>query len=291
MRTLTPGLYTDVDKATYLSDPCPRPSLSSSIAHVLVTRSPAHAWAAHPRGGGRRFSDENEAMVRGTLIDSLLLGGDTEIVGVDVDDWRTKAAREAKEAAVAAGKLAVKQRDLESAQLAAERISAQLARRGVLLDGTNQITAVWDEGGVTCRARLDHWCPDRAVIYDLKTTRDANPATFARSMISYGYDIQHAAYLSAMETLHPDLAGRLHMEFLVAETEPPYGVSVVRPAGNMRSRGAYYWQHAVTEWGKCVSAQAWPDYSADCVEVSAPPWAMAEMEAAMLGGGSPGLPF
>ena len=37
----------------YLSDPCPEPSLSRSIADILMAQSPLHAWCAHPRLGNK----------------------------------------------------------------------------------------------------------------------------------------------------------------------------------------------------------------------------------------------
>src|SRR4051812_44666757 len=103
-----------IAKNEYLSDPCERPSLSSSIASLMLQRSPAHAFAAHPRLGGHR-SDPTEAMLNGTLIDSLLCGGDTEIIESPYDEYRTKEAREWRDATAATGKLAVKRKELEHA--------------------------------------------------------------------------------------------------------------------------------------------------------------------------------
>ena len=50
---LDAGIH-DIPPREYHADPCPAPSLSRSIAKLLVERSPAHAYAAHPRLGGPR---------------------------------------------------------------------------------------------------------------------------------------------------------------------------------------------------------------------------------------------
>jgi len=38
-----PGIYRDMSSEEYLNDPCPAPSLTQSIAKVLIARSPLHA--------------------------------------------------------------------------------------------------------------------------------------------------------------------------------------------------------------------------------------------------------
>lgn len=285
---MDPGFHR-IAKAAYLADPCERPSLSASIAHLLVSRSPAHAWSAHARGGATR-KDPTAAMTNGTLVDSLLLGGDTEVVESPYDEYRTNEAKAWRDATVAAGKLPVRAKEYGYAKRAVTAIEAGLAAKGILLDGDNQVTAVWEEQGVLCRGRFDHLKLADGIIYDLKTTENAHPSAVARSMASYGYAVQHAAYVRAVETLRPDLAGRVRMLFLFVETEPPYATLLAHPDGTMRALGEFGWRKAVTTWGACLKAGKWPDYGAVEVEIPAPQWAMAEVEGA-LAGGSDGISF
>ncbi|WP_242401117.1 hypothetical protein [Acetobacter okinawensis] len=44
----TPGIY-DLPEAQYHADPCPTPSLSNSVARILLDESPMHAHFSHPR--------------------------------------------------------------------------------------------------------------------------------------------------------------------------------------------------------------------------------------------------
>ena len=43
------AIHTDISAEAYHADPAPEPSLSSSVAKILVNLSPAHARIAHPR--------------------------------------------------------------------------------------------------------------------------------------------------------------------------------------------------------------------------------------------------
>jgi hypothetical protein len=49
MNITKPGIYRDFPTAHYFADPCPEPSLSQSVAKILVEQSPLHAFQAHPR--------------------------------------------------------------------------------------------------------------------------------------------------------------------------------------------------------------------------------------------------
>jgi hypothetical protein len=271
-----PGLYDGIPFAEYLAD-ADGPRLSHSLAHLMLSRSPRHAWAAHPLLGNLRVDDRTEERDRGTLLHSLLLGGGfSEVVAiVDADSWRTKAAKERRAEIEEEGRIAVLAPTFEKAREVADGINESLLEigfAGVRSDWREEVTATWHEGGVECRGRMDLLFEPR--ILDLKIVRSANPNAFARSMLGYGLDIQHAAYVSAVEHLIPELAGRVRMEFLLCEPFPPYAVCRVHPAGSMRSLGETKWARAVKLWGECLSSGKWPGYGA--AEVEAPQWALSD---------------
>src|SRR3990167_1259095 len=92
------GIVDGLPIADYIKDPAPQPSLSASLAHVLLTRSPKHAWLAHPRLNPAWEPDESEARQDiGTIVHALLLEGDaSRVVVIEAEDYRTKAAKEAR---------------------------------------------------------------------------------------------------------------------------------------------------------------------------------------------------
>lgn len=298
-----PGLHRGVPKDVYMGDSFSLvPTLSASIAKLVVNRSPAHAWSAHPKGG--RFRGESsDSMNTGTLLDSLLLGGDTELVTLPEhlpdakgklvptnDKFLLGSAKQWRDDQVAAGKLPVDRRDLEHARNAVGIIRENLARDGVILDGQNQITALWNEGDVACKGRFDHWSEERLTIYDLKVVECAHPDAVARKMIDFGWDIQAAAYTRAVETVHPEYAGRVRFVVLAVEPKPPHEVLVRGLAGTMRALGEWKWTQAVKAWDACLRERRWPGYTGMETGIEAPPWALAKMEQG-LAGGSEGISF
>lgn len=263
---------------------CERPSLSASIASTLVARSSLHAWQQHPRLGGSGKT-ATKAMDAGTVVHKLILGAGRDLCAIDAPDYRTKAAQTARDEARARGDVPILADDLEEARRAADAIRARFADRGILFDGAAEVAIAWTEAGpdgpVECRCMVDHLREPQGVIYDLKTTRNASPDVFERSMVEHGYDIQYTAYCRALAALRPDLCGRIDMLFLCAELEPPYAVMIGRPSGDLEALGAKRWERAVRTWGRCLTEGRWPGYEG-ISPLHAPMWAIQREEYAEL---------
>jgi hypothetical protein len=229
-----PGVY-EIPAAQYHRDPCPEPSLSSSIAKKLCLASPAHAAYAHPRLTADAVEEEAEALDVGTAAHAILLEGVRNVVIIDAKDYRTNAAKEARDAARLAGKtplLAARWRDVEN-MIAAARLQLDHHVDGAAMftHGEPEQTLIWVERldddpatDVWCRARLD-WLRDGA-IDDYKTTSaTANPETWTRTMFSAGHDIQAAWYLRGLRAI-AGLDDAI-FRFAVQEMYPPYVLSVI----------------------------------------------------------------
>ena len=292
---MKPGLYPEITHDAYLADPCDSPSLSSSCAHAIVSQSPLHAWHGHPKLGNGERGESTSEMDFGTLMHALVLGGGgPNIVSVEADDWRTKAAKEARDAARAAGKLPVLARKLEPALKLADTLRGRLAAKGIKFEGQSEVTAVWRKDGVLCRARFDHMLTVRPVIYDLKFLNCADPVAFGATAARSGYDIQRAAYVEAYETLLPAAAGRVEFIFIVVESSPPWPFSLIQADGSMRELGERRWKRGREVWARCLESGTWPSYSNDVVSVGVPEWALSQDMAAQmqgLSGGSAGVTF
>lgn len=269
----------DVTEDEYHADPCAAPSLSASIATLLVDRSPLHAWQAHPKLGGVRRAP-TAAMDRGTLIHKLLLGKGAEAAIIDAPDYRTKKAQQQRDDARGVGKAPVLASLYSDALATAGVLLKRLADFDVTLGGESEVVVTWEEdsphGPVTCRGMFDHLEGD--VIYDLKTSRSAHPRACSRHVVEYGYDVQHAAYLSALEALRPELQGRAVFVHLFVELEPPFGVYPCRLDGVLREYGERRWGRAVETWAKCLATNEWPGYSPGIEWLAAPSWLLARMQ-------------
>lgn len=278
------GRFLDCTTAQYHADPCETPSLSASIATEMIQRSPLHAWQMHPRLGGVR-REATDATNGGTLHHALLLGAGAEQLAVlDVNDFRTNAAKAVRDEALAAGKTVIKKADFDEAQNAVEKIKERMAALGIVLDGTSEEKVEWveeteEDGFVICRGMLDHLIIKfdpvaQATVYDVKTIRSADLRTIRRHIFDYGYEIQEAAYRSAVGAISPEARGRIDFVFLFAEIDPPYAVTPIRLEPRWTAIGEMKWERAVRTWARCLKTKTWPAYVEAITQIDAPPWAL-----------------
>jgi len=277
------GRFLDVTPEQYHRDPCERPSLSASIATELVQRSPLHAWQIHPKLGGLRRT-ATEALTDGTLIHALLLGaGEERIAVLNVSDFRTNFAKAARDAALLAGKAVVKAADYEAAKEVVEILKKRIAKLDIAFDGVSEQAIEWteptDDGEVLCRGMLDHLvlrcgAVTTATVYDVKTIRSGDDRTVQRHILDYGYDIQDAAYRSAVGAVVPEACGRIELVFVFVELEPPYEVRADPLNGMFRHIGRSKWDHACRVWARCLATKNWPGYSGRITDIEPPPWAL-----------------
>lgn len=262
--------FLDVSTEAYHKDPCETPSLNPSTAAKFIESCALHAWQEHPRLGGKN-SEHTTATTDGTVLHALLLGAGLEQIAIiDVDDFKTKAAREERDAAVAKGKCVVKTEDFIVAQKAAEVIKARLKNDfGLEMTGQSEQKLEWTEetteGPVLCRTMLDHFITNfdhttEITIFDLKKIRSADPHTCQNQIREYSYDLKAAAHISAMGKICPEAVGRIHYRWLFVEYEPPHVVTPLYPDGQMRLLGDLKWERACRLWAKCLRTNTWPGY-------------------------------
>lgn len=271
---LTTGIYADVPDSVYHGDPCGgQPVLSASIAKLLINDTPLAAWSEHPLLGGRS-KQQTEPMIRGSILDALLARGGAEFEELPFEEFRTKEAKAARDAAKKAGKIVFRAGELAAWKSKAKAIKRSLGNRGFDIDAFDkQITLVWEERAsdgtpVLCKGRLDYLRD--LEIADLKTTEDLSDRALINKVLAFGYHIQRAAYLSAMDKLHPADAGRHKFNFYFASPNPPYQTRRAGLGGTFAQLGRVEWQRAVDTWAACLKSQQWPDWQD--VELEAPAW-------------------
>jgi hypothetical protein len=252
-----------------------RDGFSSSLAKLLIERSPAHAKAEYRKPATKE-------MDRGSVVHRLVLGAGKDFEVLHFDSFRTNAAKDARDKARAAGKVPILEEAFAEANVIAESVRVQLLERGITLDGESEIAIEWHEdsahGPVLCRCMLDHlWLGDGRIL-DLKITGNAAPNAVERNAESMGYAIQEAAYRRALVALEPGLAGRVDFLFAFAEAEQPYAMNIARGDGMFREIGERRWLRAVETWARCMAEDNWPAYGAGVNPLSPPPWALAKEE-------------
>lgn len=255
------------------------PSLSSSIAHIILSRSPLHAWFAHPRLNPHYRAEESAEFDYGTAAHSLLLEGDESgLVVVEADDWRTKAAKELRDAARAAGKTPLLARQIAKVRAmvkAAQQAVADSEIAGAFEGAIAEHSIYWQEGEIRCKARPDLINDTMRLILDYKTCANAEPDAFMRAGLSYGYDIQEAFYRRGMKALGRDY----NFVFLAQEKEPPYACSLVALDPAMQDMAERKVSFALASWQSCLKANRWPGYPNRIAYISPPAWYAAQAEA------------
>lgn len=246
----------NMSEAAYRADPCERPSLTQSLANVLLSRSPWHAWRERSTP-----SESTEAQNEGTIVHALVFGGDDRIAVLDVKDYKTHAAQQLKKAAIAEGKIPVKAAAMDEYTASAETIRTALRSMDPgfeLRKAKAGRVAIWEQDGVLCRGRVD--CMVGSCIYELKTIERATDDSIERAIRDHGYHVQRAAYVSAAETIEPTMAGRIDYVLVFAEKETGQVVPV-EMSGELAELGLRRWKRAVDAWGRCLRAGRWPGYA------------------------------
>ena len=110
---------------TYLGDPAPEPSLTSSLVRDLLRTAPRKVWQNCSRLNPDYQAAKKDIFDLGSAAHALFIGEGDEIVVVNENDWRKKAAQEAKAAAYAAGKTPIKRNDMRRVEAMAEAAKKQ----------------------------------------------------------------------------------------------------------------------------------------------------------------------
>lgn len=279
-----PGIYPDFPEADYFRDPCPVPSLTQSVAKILLEQSPLHAWHAHPRLNPDFRRDEDTKFDVGNVAHKLMLGRGKDIEIFDAPDWNAtgmgKGAKselhEKRDAARAAGKVAVLRKTVTRAERMVAAAREQMEHRGLahlFRDGDGEVVAAWHEGDIWLRQLIDWLTPDRLTFADFKTTdMNAAPHQIPRMMVNAGWPIQAAMGERGLNVIDPKNAGRRKFYFVVQETERPYALNVVEITEGALTMGRKQLDMAVTMWRHCFKTDRWPCYPAEIVRPEYPGW-------------------
>jgi hypothetical protein len=272
-----PGVYYDIAAADYHADPCEEPSLSSSIANLLLTKTPAHARIAHPKLNPDFARSTNAAMDLGSVAHEILLGKGAGFEISPFDDYRTKEARTWRDDVLARGLIPIKAGDHARAQQMAKAVHERVARTaeaaGVFWLGRPETVIVWRDNDTMCRAMIDWLYPDFSQVYDLKTTGSGLGNRALQSKIASGLDVQAAFYLRGLEHVMPDHAGRFVLRWVFVEDEEPFESRIIELDATTRALGERKCSWAIETWKRCLWANDWPGYPRKIERLEYPAWA------------------
>ena len=154
--------------------------------------------------------------------------------------------------------------------------------RFAFVKGKGERTLIWQEGSIWCRARCD-WIRRTGrngrtrEIWDFKTTEgSAAPQSWAGGQLfNLGGAIQAAFYCRGAMALYKR---PVIFRFVVAELDPPHGVSVISLAPEAMELANFQCEMAIEAWSWCQKQNTYPGYAARTFSADPPAWLAREIE-------------
>jgi exodeoxyribonuclease VIII len=151
------------------------------------------------------------------------------------------------------------------------------ARKLVEAPGRAEHSVYWIDKatGELCRCRPDKWL-DNGVILDLKTTEDASPEGFAKSIANWAYDVQDPFYCDGIQAA----TGKAPRAFIFLAVEKgarvvegqPLGVAVYQLDEASRELGRAKYREDLMVYSQCKKNDVWPCYGDKIQSISVPQW-------------------
>jgi hypothetical protein len=230
-------------------------------------QSPYHYWSrfVNPQ---RPLVQPTAAMRFGSLVHCVVLEPDETSKRYGVCGPRnTKAGKEQAEQMASAGIEAVTASDMLTANCMADAVRQHPYAAALLVDGKAEQSFWWTDTatGMRCKCRPD-WYYGSTVV-DIKTTTDASPQAFARSVATFAYHVQAAHYLAGLH-------GAERFVFVAVEKTYPHAVAVYELDADALALGRTTRDNALDVIAGCQAAGVWPGYSDTIIQtISLPKWA------------------
>jgi hypothetical protein len=271
-----------MDNAAYHAHP------AVSKSHLdLVAKSPLHYWSRY-LDPNRVVPEPTPAMAIGSAVHTHVLELDQwdaqYVVAPAGIDRRTKVGKaewDVFQTAIGT-RTVISREDADLVMRIGRSVLSHPAAAYLLsLPGKAETTHMWtDEAtGLACKCRPDWLTNDGRLIVDLKTTEDASPAGFRKSIGAFRYHVQASWYLDGVQAAtgtRPD-----EFLFVCVEKKPPYAVAVYAAAPVIVTIGAETAARDLDVLATCKQAGAWPGYSDQIEPISLPGWMMPRPDGSM----------
>lgn len=252
----------------------------------LINRSPAHYWAQY-LDPNRVRKEPTPTQITGTIIHTAILefdeflkryfllddakivreiGGGNPRATKKYKEWKSEQLQENE------GRQQISKDDYEIAMRSRDAVLAHGAASELITDGIaeDRIDFTEPETGVKCKIKPD-WRRNDEIIVDVKSTLDASPYGFAKSIANYRYDVQAALYSDGLEYgLGANCEGFI---FVAVEKEPPFAVGCyyIQPEMIQLAREKYL--RNLETYKKCLETGIWPAYGQGIQLIELPGWA------------------
>lgn len=263
-----------------------------------VSKSQLDTFAQTPRAFWwkhllRNDNESNQAMEIGDMVHKAILEphlvhenycSDEEALNAafeakpDVKSPRsTKAYKDKIEDLRKSGKTILPDENFEMMRAMVENVYSHPKAKNILSNGLAEqcIYAKDPETGLLLRCKADFMLPD-GIMVDVKTTSDARPDEFSKSVWNFRYHVQAAYYLHVAR-----LAFGSHFKsfiWICLEKKRPYDIAIYTPDEGTMDYGHQMFKKNLRELANCFEKDSWPGYSNHIEPLALPNWAWNKAE-------------
>lgn len=234
---------------------------------VEMVKSPKHFHAAWTGPS----VEPTDAMVRGTLIHSLLLEQDVvkyvkRPVNEKGDLIRSNAKEYQEFLKANPGKIAVRPDDFDNmyemlgAFVENKRAMSMIAHTKI----EHSVYAICKETSLKIKARPDVW--GAGYLVDLKST--SNMARFEKQIFELNYDVRLAQYVETIKAATGEIIEDVY--FIAYESSKPYGSKIFRLRKDDLKIAIEKYYELLNQVSVCVKDNHWPCYGDDIVTIERP---------------------
>ena len=138
------------------------------------------------------------------------------------------------------------------------------------IKGQAELSYFWDDLGlVKGKCRPDWISDDGNIVVDIKTTTDASPKGFQKSIAHWGYHLQLGWYIRGLRKL--GLPAKEFI-FIAIEKTPPFSVGVYRANKEMITYANDEINNLVYEIDESLKSDDFPDYTPEILDLGLPNW-------------------
>lgn len=136
------------------------------------------------------------------------------------------------------------------------------------------------ETGLLVKCRTDNFDEHRGLVADLKSTDDASPDSFAKSIANFRYHVQQAWYEDVFSALYGDAPD--YFVFVAVDKTPPHPIGVYYIDPEDVSLGRQLARRDLRTILQCRQTGVWPDYTPTQVQqIGLPGWARHQQIASL----------
>ena len=263
----SPGIYDCYTNAEYHAH-----EAVSKSGLDLIHKSPAHYKAAR--------HEETPALRFGTAFHCAVLENDrfNETYTVIEGDRRTNVVKAAIKEAKDAGKTVLDAEDFNALMGMAQAVFKNPICAALLRDSLKEHSVFSELDGVRVKCRPDGWNVEKGVLFDLKSTEDASPEGFARTVAKYRYHVQDAFYRHVIASATDCDADDLSFIFVAVEKKPPFAVALYQLDELAALQGLVDAREDLRRYKAAKESGKWGGYSPRIETLSLPRWAVSNSE-------------